>query len=143
MSPLLNILQQLLLNNLGPEKSDLMQKGAISVFVIALTTALSFMALFFLALAFYSWMILLIVPPLAALATAGVILLICLCIVTVTYVVMRMRPKKPQPAEETSEMVAALASLAGNELGKSVESNPKTTLLLAGIAGFAASKYIK
>ena len=145
MNPLLQILQQTLVDKLESKKSELMQRGAIGVSVITLTVALSFIALFFLALAFYSWMVLYIAPPLAALATAGSILLICLIIVMIMYFTLKSKPDAPPQADadQVAEMMSTIASMAGKELGKTAESNPKTTLLLAGIAGLVAGKYLK
>jgi lysylphosphatidylglycerol synthetase-like protein (DUF2156 family) len=135
----------MLVDNLVPKKSDIVQRGAIGISVIFLIVALSFMALFFLALAFYSWMILYIVPPLAALATAGAILLICLIVVTVGYLVLKSKPDiSPQTdSDKAAEMMSTMALMAGDELSKTAKSNPKTTLLLAGIAGLIAGKYLK
>ncbi len=143
MNPLLEILQQTLMDNLAPRKSGILQRGAIGASVIVLTVALSFIALFFLALAFYSWMVLYVIPPLAALATAGGILLICLFVMTGLYFMLKSKPTPPSQADETAQAISALAALAGDELGKTVETNPKTTLLVAGIAGLIAGKYLQ
>lgn len=142
MNPLLQILQQTLADNFAPKKSGILQRGAIGAFVVALVVALSFMALFFLALSFYSWMLLYVVPPLAALATAGSILLICLIVVTALYFILRSKPDTPSQADETARMISTVAAIAGDELGKTAETNPKTTLLLAGVAGLIAGKYL-
>lgn len=145
MNPLLQILQQTLIDNLAPKKSDFLQRGAIGVFVVALTVALSFIALLFLAVAFYSWMTLSVTPPLAALATAGGALVICLIAMTITYLALRSKPDAPSQADtdQVAEIMSTVASMAGEELGKTAESNPKTTLLLAGIAGLVAGRYLK
>ncbi|MEX1035505.1 MAG: hypothetical protein WDZ54_06075, partial [Sneathiella sp.] len=89
MNPLMQILQQVISDSLLPRKSEILQRGAIGVSAIALMIALSFIAIFFLALAFYSWMGLYTSLPLAALATAGVSILICLVIAMITYSVLR------------------------------------------------------
>jgi len=145
VNPLLQILQQALVDNLAPKKSDLLQRGAIGVFVVALTVALSFIALVFLAVAFYSWMTLSIAPPLAALATAGSALVMCLIAMAITYVALKPEQDIPsQPdTDQITEIMSTVASMAGEEFGKTAESNPKTTLLLAGIAGLVAGKYLK
>ncbi len=114
----------------------------MGAFVVALVVALSFIALFFLALSFYSWMLMHVLPPLAALATAGSILLICLVVVTALYLILRSKPNTPSQADETVRMISTVAAIAGDELGKTAETNPKTTLLLAGVAGLIAGKYL-
>lgn len=109
---------------------------------MALIAVLSFITILFLALAFYSWMGVYMTPPLAALATAGAALLIGLVIALITYVALRRKPQAPPQSDDLSQIMTA-ASVAAEEFGKSMESNPKTTLLLAGIAGFAAAKYLQ
>ncbi|WP_339633409.1 hypothetical protein [uncultured Sneathiella sp.] len=143
MNPLFQILQQVISDSLLPRKSEILQRGAIGITAIALTVALSFIALFFLALSFYSWMGLYTSLHLAALATAGVVILACLIIALITYLAVRSKPKEQPQADEVSQMMAVAASVAGEEFENSINSNPKTTLLLAGIAGFAAAKYLK
>ncbi|MCF8466550.1 MAG: hypothetical protein K9G33_04050 [Sneathiella sp.] len=143
MNALLQILQNALVETLMHKKSDIVQRSAIGVFVIFLTTAMSFIILFFLALAFYSWMLLYTGPPLAALATAGTTLLLCLITALTTFLTLKSKPKSTQPVDQGSEMMAAMASMAAEELSKSVDKNPKTTLLIAGLAGLLAGRYLK
>src|SRR5690606_12348862 len=114
----------------------------------AVIGVLSFIALFFLALAFYSWMALHLLPPLAALATAGASLLIALIAALIAYLVMKPKPNPvPGPVHQPGDpsiLVASAAEVAAaDELCRSVDNNPKTTPSLAGIAGFAAATFLK
>lgn len=97
----------------------------------------------FLAVAFYGWMLLYLEPSPAALATAGATLLLCLIIGSITFLALKSKPKSTQSVDQSSEMIAAIASMAGKELRKSVGKNPKTTLLIAGIAGLFAGQHLK
>ncbi len=142
MDSFTQIVQQVITNSLLPRKSDILQRGMIGVSAMALIAVLSFITILFLALAFYSWMGVYMTPPLAALATAGAALLIGLVIALITYVALRRKPQAPPQSDDLSQIMTA-ASVAAEEFGKSMESNPKTTLLLAGIAGFAAAKYLQ
>jgi lysylphosphatidylglycerol synthetase-like protein (DUF2156 family) len=143
VNPLLQILQQALGDSFAQKKSSILQRGAIGVSLVGLTVALSFIALFFLSLSFYTWMVLHITPPLAALATAGVILLVCLIVLTTMYLALSSKPVAPSQADETAQAISALAAIAGEELGRTAEENPKTTLLVAGVAGLIAGKYMR
>jgi uncharacterized membrane protein len=142
VNPLIQIIQQALVDSLAPKKSALLQRGAIGASVIAVTVALLFIALLFLALAFYSWMVMYVIPPLAALTTAGAIMLICVTIMIALYLSFKSKPNNADQADETAQAISALATVAGEELGKTAEANPKTTLLVAGIAGLVAGKYL-
>jgi len=147
VNSILQILQQVVSDNLLPRTTEIVRRSAICMALAAVIGVLSFIALFFLALAFYSWMALHLLPPLAALATAGASLLIALVAALIAYLVMKPKPKPvPGPVHQPgdpSTLVASAAAATADELCRSVDNNPKTTLLLAGIAGFAAATFLK
>ncbi len=143
MNPLLQILEYVLTDKLAKKKSTFLQYSAIGVTIFALTIALSFIALMFLALALHNWLLLYLMPAMAALATAGVLLLLCLIILLVTYLALTSRKEPTHTTEDLSEKATAMASEVAKELESSIGDSPKTTLLLAGIAGLIAGRYLK
>jgi len=95
----------------------------------------------FLVTAFYLWAVLYMVPPLAALATAGFVWLVALLFILSAYLLKYMQEKRAQRAKSRAigEVQATVKGLA-HDVQKSLANHPNQALIAALAAGFATGK---
>ncbi|WP_373084772.1 phage holin family protein [Sneathiella sp.] len=132
----------MLLNGVLSNRSQTIQRSKLGICLMAVAGFLLLVALFYMVLAYYGWLLLHFVQPVAALVTAGTVLVIGSIVAFSAYLVLKRIPPEPAPNDEIRELISLISATAADGLNEKVEESPKTALLIAGIAGLIAGKYL-
>ena len=143
MNALMPFAEQMLVNTMLNKKAPFMRKNKFGLGLAALSGLLFILALVFAAISAYAWVASYYAAPVAAIIIAGFVLCISIIAALSGYLLLR---KRPQPRAATSymegdvtEVVAEIAEILGEELAEPIRDNPKTAMMLAGLAGFVAA----
>lgn len=141
MNALIPIIEQLLVNGALRKKSSLVKSSKYGLALIAISGLLAFIAIFFLALSGYGWLLMNYEQPLAALISAASTLAVAgVAGMSGYFIILR---KKRQISARKNDLVQNALDIGeafGEELSQSTQENPKTAVALASIAGFIAAE---
>lgn len=124
----------------------LLKRLAVAVAVFVISGAAVLVATFFLFASLYFWFQETLSPPLAALATAGVLLGFALLVIVLGFVIMTNLKRKPRKRFDwllellnapDGLSAAAIGNLIGRQLQKFARENAQTTIIASLLAGLA------
>lgn len=141
MQALMPLIEQVIIDRLLSQKAPLMRKNKFGIGLTVLGGAMFLLGLVFAALAGYGWLLMHYPQPTAALITAGFILGLSILTSLVGVALLQRRaPPRRQDEEEIMEAVSEIMTIVSEELAEPIQENPKTAVILSGVAGFAAGE---
>lgn len=139
--------EQALVNALMSKKAPLMRKNKFGLGLMVLSGLLFLVAVAFGIGAAHFWFLSILPAVEAILLTSACVFALCALSGLTAYLLLKKKPQPPQTpsleAIEIQQAVSQLGELFGDELGASIQENPKTALILAGVAGFVAGDYLR
>jgi len=120
-----------------------MHRSKLSISLMIISGILFLSALLFLAISGYNWLLLHFIPPVAALMMTGVVMFFCTVAGISGYYLIKRTAKPTIPADEMTDQISILVSSAGEGVSRSLKESPKSTLLIARIAGLIAGSQMK
>lgn len=142
MQALMPLVEQVIIDRLLSQRAPLMRKNKIGIGLMVLAGVMLLLGLVFAALAGYGWLLMHYPQPTAALITAGFILGLSILssLIGVALLQRRAPPPRRQNEEEIMEAVSEIMTIVSEELAEPIKENPKTAVILSGVAGFAAGE---
>lgn len=138
MKALIPLIEQIVINGMMSSKAPMMRKNKYGLGLMALSVLLTLVAVVFLIISGYAWLMTQFTQPMAALITAAFIMGAAV-ISALTGVLIAKSKKQPEVhTDELAELTGIITDLLGEELAQPIIDNPKTAVLLASAAGFVA-----
>ncbi len=141
MNAIMTIAESVIIDRLLSNKPPLMGRVKVELGLFASAILLLVIALCFFIYAAYVWLSLNFPPEMAA-AIAGGMILSCsaLCVIT-ALTFSRHRQKRMQQVQgDIMQTIQTALDVADSEIAKPVQDNPKTSVLIASIIGYAVAQ---
>ena len=124
------------------KKAPFMRKNKFGLGLMALSALLFCAGVIFAMMSGYGWLLTQFTQPLAALISAGFILGLALLSSLTGFLLIKKQPAPAMQQDEMLQIIDAVTELLGEELTDPIKENPKTAILLASVAGFAAADHL-
>ncbi len=139
MNALFPIVEQLVINGLLSKKAPLMRKSKFGLGLAILSGLLFLITIIFALIGAYGWLLQEFSQPVAALLVCAGVLALSVIAGLSGYALLTKKPAVPADhSEDITTLIAEMTAFLGEELAEPIQENPKTALLLAGLAGYVA-----
>ncbi len=135
------VAEQLLISRLLSDGFSPSGKTKAGMSFLTLSGLLLLVALGFFVYAAHIWFIKNYAPEIAFSMTGGVILFFSLICALAAYIVREYKKLKVEKIKSTLiHKMEDIFEVANDEIGEPIQENPKTSVLIASLAGFAAGE---
>tara|TARA_R110000764_G_scaffold4085_1_gene16893 strand:- start:7798 stop:8232 length:435 start_codon:yes stop_codon:yes gene_type:complete len=140
---LLPLAQSVAMNNLANKKTHVIRKSKIGLSLMTLAGFCLSGSVIFTIISGYGWLLTQYSQPIAALLVAGIIGGGALIFGLIGYRVLSKKPPPAVQSDEMNEIITLAIDILGKELTDPIRDNPKTSMLLASLAGYIAGDQFK
>lgn len=130
--------QQAAINGLLSKGAPFRRKNKFGLGLLALSGLLSALALIFACISLYGWLLLQFAQPVAASIMAGSVMAAAFLSALGGHLVLKKKQRPAFDQSEITEIISEVSEFIGDELAEPIQQNPKTAMLLAGLAGVIA-----
>lgn len=142
MKALLYLIEQVAVRGLVNRKAPSTGNNKLGLGLMALSGLLFCVALVFAILSFYGYVLIHYTQPIAALIVSGSVVAASLICSLIGYSCLKKKQQKPSSLQDNdiTQIISEITDMIGEEWAETIQENPKTAVLLAGVAGLVAGE---